>query len=57
MEVYPRRNPSRSARAAIGSLSELCRPTTRSMSRGSTENLIDGLEDDQELKRTVYRTV
>lgn len=56
--MYPRRNPSRKARP-LGSIndSEAFRRVTRSATRGESDGLVEGLEDDQELKRAVYRTM
>jgi len=51
LEIGPRRNPSRKAHPVCNSTH---RPTTRSMS--SCSDLLEGLEDDQELKRAVYRS-
>lgn len=56
LEIYPRRNPRRKARPVYNvELSN--RPMTRSMSQDTHgAGLADGLEDDQEVKRVVYRT-
>ena len=56
LEIYPRRNPRRKARPVYNvELSN--RPMTRSMSQDTNgAGLAEGLEDDQEVKRVVYRT-
>lgn len=58
--VYPRRNPSRKARPLASnneSDADKFRRVTRSATKAQSEELVEGLQDDQELKRTVYRTM
>lgn len=56
--VRPRRNPSRMVRKDSSSEpTEPVRRMTRSATKAMNEGLMPGLEDDQELRRTVYRTV
>ena len=52
----PRRNPPRKSRATTGSAD--LRPITRSMTKeGNKEtSLLDGVEDEQELKRVAIRS-
>ena len=59
--VMPRRNPSRKARPAANGLDY--RPVTRSMTRVKTTGddgcelgLVEGLKDDQEIKRIAIRS-
>ncbi len=49
--VTPRRNPTRHARPSTGE-----RPLTRSQRRSIGVDLENGLEDDQDVKRIVYKT-
>lgn len=56
IEVYPRRNPSRKARPAH-SAEDGAQRITRSMTKTQNATLMDGLEDEQKVKRVVYRTV
>ena len=56
IEVYPRRNPSRKARPTHG-MEEEPQRVTRSMTKAQSATLMEGLEDDQKVKRVVYRTV
>ena len=56
LEIYPRRNPRRKARS-VYSVELSNRPMTRSMSQDTNgAGLAEGLEDDQEVKRVIYRT-
>lgn len=56
--VYPRRNPSRKARPlASNNDPEVFRRVTRSLTKSQSEGLVEGLEDDQEVKKVVYRTM
>ena len=54
--MMPRRNPPRKSRATNGSAD--LRPITRSMTKeGNKEtSLLDGVEDEQELKRVAIRS-
>ena len=60
--MSPRRNPARKARPPYAA--ERPRRVTRSMSRSSDsrgeerkeEGLVEGLKDDQDVKRSSYRT-
>ena len=56
VEVYPRRNPSRKARP-VRTGDEGLQRVTRSMRRTQNAVLMDGIEDEQDMKRIVYRTV
>ena len=53
VEIYPRRNPSRKARPDP----DKGRAITRSQSKEGDGDIVDGLEDEQELKRVVIRTM
>jgi hypothetical protein len=59
--VMPRRNPSRKSRPSYGSDWADYRPITRSMTKekvsgDSDSNLVDGLKDEQEIKRVAIRS-
>ena len=56
IEIYPRRNPSRKARPTHG-MEDGPQRITRSMTKTQNATLMDGLEDEQKVKRVVYRTV
>ena len=55
-EVYPRRNPSRKARPFRIDDVGLQR-VTRSMRRTQNAVLMEGIEDEQKLKKVMYKTV
>lgn len=56
IEVYPRRNPSRKARPFRIDDEGLQR-VTRSMRRTQNAVLMKGIEDEQKMKKIMYKTV
>ena len=54
-KVTPRRNPTRQARPNTPA-QEVERRITRALRKSIGEELADGLQDEQEVKRVVYRT-